>query len=186
MNESLRISVREIELRDIEHLEDYWLNSEPAFMIGMGVDLKKLPTREGLRKMLSEQIETPYELKDSYALIWEINGKEAGHSSVNKIIFGKEAYMHLHLWKGYYRKKGLGTELVKKSLPFYFENLKLEQLVSEPYALNPAPNRTLEKIGFEFDKRYVTVPGWLNFEQEVNRWRMTRDTFEKKWSPEPL
>ncbi len=61
------------------------------------------------------------------------------------------------------------------SLPFFFKNLQLKNVFCEPYALNPAPNRTLEKVGFECLEEYVTVPGYLNFEQPVKRWRMSRE-----------
>ena len=40
------------------------------------------------------------------------------------------------------------------------------------YAENPGPNRTLAKLGFRLIKRYRTVPGIINFEQEVNRYVM--------------
>ena len=178
MNKNAQIKVREIELKDIDLIADYWLKSEPDFLIGMGVDLNKLPTRSGLQKMLTEQINTSLTNKKSFALIWELDGKPIGHSNINGIEFGKQATMHLHLWKSNNRKKGIGTELIRKSIPFYFENLKIEKLICEPYALNPAPNKTLEKIGFEFIKEYRTIPGSLNFEQDVNRWELTKDQFE--------
>ena len=71
----------------------------------------------------------------------------------------------------------MGRQLVKLSLPFFFNLLHLERIWCEPYALNPAPNRTLEKVGFSFVKRYTTIPGSLNFEQEVNRWVLEREDF---------
>jgi len=73
--------------------------------------------------------------------------------------------MHLHLWNAASRKKGIGSQLVKMSLKYFFENLKLKRLFCEPYALNPAPNKTLEKTGFDFVKEYITIPGAFNFEQ---------------------
>jgi len=170
-------SVREITFEDFDLIADYWLKSDPDFLISMGVDLAKVPSREALINMLTEQLNLPLEQKQSYALIWEIDGKPSGHSNINGIEFGKHAMMHLHLWNSTNRKKGLGVELVKKSLPFYFDNLKLKILYSEPYALNPAPNRTLEKIGFDFEKRYTRIPGSLNFVQEVNRWNLTREKY---------
>jgi len=179
MNENLNIKVREVQLKDVDLIVDYWLNSDPDFLVSMGVDLTKLPTRNGLSKMLTEQINTPLKSKKSYALIWELNGKQIGHSNVNGIEFGKQATMHLHLWKNDLRKKGFGTELVKKSLPFYFKELELNNLFCEPYTLNPAPNKTLEKVGFEFEKKYMTIPGSLNFKQEVNRWRLTKGKYNK-------
>jgi len=183
MNENFNIKVREIELKDIELIADYWLGSEPDFLMNMGVDLSKLPTRNGLIKMLTEQIDTSLKHKSSYALIWELDGKQIGHSNVNPVEYGKQATMHLHLWRSNNRKKGIGTELVRKSLPFYFERLKIGKLICEPYALNPAPNKTLEKVGFEFVKKYRTIPGSLNFEQEVNRWELTRVNYERSLKP---
>ncbi|MDX1544686.1 MAG: GNAT family protein [Christiangramia sp.] len=177
MEEALELSVREIEKKDIDLITDYWLNADPEFLKGMGVDLQKLPSRSSFKDMLTRQIETPYQEKKSYALIWLANDIEVGHSNVNEIEYGKQAKMHLHLWNSGQRKKGLGSELLAKTLPLYFRNLKLEVLWCEPYAKNPAPNRTLDRAGFEFVKRYITVPGSLNFEQEVNRWKLTREKF---------
>jgi len=179
MSDNLNISVREIKRIDIELLADYWFRSNPGFFKRMGADKNKLPTRTRMEQMIAEQISLPIKDKNSYALIWELNGKQIGHSNVNNIIYGNEATMHLHLWNANNRKKGTGTELVKKSLPFYFKNLSLKKLICEPYALNLAPNKTLEKVGFEFVKRYRTVPGSLNFEQEVNRWELTKENFEE-------
>lgn len=179
MSHNQYISAREIKIIDIELLADYWFKSDSDFFKKMGADKGKLPTRLRMEQMLAEQISLPMKNKNSYALIWELNGKQIGHSNVNNIIYGNKATMHLHLWKSNNRRKGTGTELVKKSLPFYFKNLKLKTLICEPYALNLAPNKTLEKVGFEFIKRYITVPGSLNFEQEVNRWELTKENFEK-------
>lgn len=73
----------------------------------------------------------------------------------------------------------MGAHFVKLTIPFYFNNFHLQTLYCEPYALNPAPNKTLPKAGFEFVKDYVCVPGWLNFEQMVNLWQMTREKFSR-------
>lgn len=179
MNDNSNISVREINTIDIDLLVDYWFKSDSEYLNSMGADKKKLPTRHRMIEMLTEQISLPIEDKTSYALIWELDGKQIGHSNVNNIIYGKEATMHLHLWRPDIRKKGIGTELVKKSLLYYFNKLRLNKLICEPYALNQAPNKTLKKVGFDFLKRYRTIPGSLNFEQEVNRWELTKEKYEK-------
>lgn len=129
--------------------------------------------------MLQLHINTPFERKGTYALIWEADNIPVGHSNINKIIFGKEAYMHLHIWRSTWRKKGLGIQLVKKSLPIYFDKFNLEELICEPRSGNPAPNKTLENSGFEFEKKYITIPGIINYEQEVNRWKMKRSQFDE-------
>jgi RimJ/RimL family protein N-acetyltransferase len=168
------LSVREIEEKDIDFLANYWANADAAFLLSMGADINKLPEREELKKMLAEQLSLPYEEKKSYCIIWLADDKAIGHSNVNKIIYAEEAYMHLHLWNADVRKKGFGVALVKMTIPYFFKNLKLKKLFCEPYALNPAPNKTLEKAGFTFVKNYVTTPGWINFEQKVNLWEIKR------------
>lgn len=174
-----QLRVRELVLSDIELICNYWLNADNDYLVGMGVDVKKLPSREDLTHMLTQQIQLPYEEKSSLALIAEVNGIPSGHCNVNSIFYGKEATMHLHLWNKSNRLKGLGTQMVVQSLPVFFEKLKLETLWCEPYAGNPAPNKTLKKIGFEWVKNYVTTPGALNFEQEVNRYKLTKDRLKK-------
>jgi RimJ/RimL family protein N-acetyltransferase len=172
---SAALSVREIERGDVPLIANYWLKSDPEFLKGMGVDLAKLPSRGDLTDMLSEQLHQSYDEKKSYCLIWLVDNKPTGHSNVNKIKYGEEAYMHLHFWDNSFRKQGYGTELVKMSLPLFFKNLRLKKICCEPYALNPAPNKTLEKVGFKFIKKHTTIPGYLNFEQEVNLWEIIEE-----------
>ena len=165
-----KLNVREIRESDINFIADYWSTATPEYLLNMGVDLKKMPARSDFLTMLSNQIKLNYEHKKSFALIWEVDGKPVGHSNVNPIEFGNQAFMHLHIWYPEYRGKGFGEKFVKLSIPLFFEKLKLQRLFSEPYALNPSPNRTLPKAGFKFVKSYMTIPGSINFEQQVNRW----------------
>lgn len=174
-----KLSVREMVRGDIDAVADYWLFSGPDHLLRMGVDLKKLPSRENLKSMLIGELNKALVKRMSYALIWECDGKAIGHCNVNQIEFGVSASMHLHLWKANIRQKGLGSTLVKQSLPYFFERLQLQRIYCEPYALNPAPNKTLAKIGFVWEKKYTTIPGSLNFEQEVNRWVITKSAFQK-------
>lgn len=171
-NQQLRI--REIQSVDIDSIIHYWLDSDKAYLKGMGVDLSLLPKADEIRNFLENQIKTPIEEKTSYALIWELNNHAIGHCNVNEIDFGNSAKMHLHLWDVSNRKKGIGTELVQKSTDIFFKNLKLKTIICEPYANNEAPNKTLAKCGFEFQKKYITTPGTWNFEQEVCRWELTK------------
>lgn len=182
MKLSSQLHVREIEANDIEYLLDYWFNSDARYLEKMGADIEKLPARSEFRKMLEDQLNTPFTTKKAYALIWELYGTLIGHSNVNNISYGKEATMHLHLWNSENRTKGIGTALLRKSIFFYFNNLKIKKLICEPYALNPAPNKTLEKVGFHFIKKYRTTPGTINFEQEVNRWELTKEKYNTIWA----
>jgi len=177
----MQLSVREIEEKDIPSIISYWLDSDGDFLKSMGVDLEKIPSTENLEKMLHGQLEKSYAEKPSYATIWEVDGRAIGHCNVGDIIYGDQALMHLHIWDASDRKLGCGFELAKLSLPYFFKNLDLKNLFCEPYALNPAPNRTVEKLGFEFVKEYETIPGALNFMQPVKRWVLTKERFDEKY-----
>lgn len=166
------LSVREITHADVPRIADYWQHATPDFLRGMGVDIQKMPTREQWLDMLAGQVNRPYADRQSYCLVWLLNGEPVGHSNVNKIIYGQEAYMHLHLWVDDVRKQGLGEAFVRLCIPHFIKNLQLKKLCCEPYAHNPGPNKTLQKLGFTHVKTHITTPGWLNFEQEVNLWEL--------------
>jgi RimJ/RimL family protein N-acetyltransferase len=171
------LSVREIELADVPLIVDYWTNSSDEHLQQMGVDLAKVPDAEQLYKNISTHLHMAVELRQSYCIIWQLRGKPIGHSNTSPTNFGKDAFMHLHLWNSEARHRGIGSELIRLSMKHFFERLQLEDLYSQPYSLNPAPNRALEKAGFEFVKEYVTVPGSLNFEQPVKLWHFSRQRF---------
>jgi RimJ/RimL family protein N-acetyltransferase len=175
---NIHLSVREIQESDIPLISSYWLNASSDYLRGMGADPEKIPSKEQWQAMLQTQISQPYQEKQSYCLIWLANEEPVGHSNINKIIMGQEAAMHLHLWQGQHRQKGMGAALVKLGLPYFFNNYRLQLLYSEPYTLNIAPNKTLEKAGFVFEKEYETSPGSLNPVQQVKRWVFTREKFK--------
>jgi RimJ/RimL family protein N-acetyltransferase len=134
--------------------------------------LSRLPARELFEQALLGNLALPYPKKKAYALIWEANGTPIGHSNLNPVTYGDEGYMHLHIWQEANRKKGWGAGLIALSLPWYFKNMKVKKLYCQPYALNPAPNRLLEKSGFTFVKHYTTIPGSFSYEQPVNLWKI--------------
>ncbi|MBD0376552.1 MAG: GNAT family N-acetyltransferase [Flavisolibacter sp.] len=173
-----RLSVRKALEADFENIIDYFLNADKDFLIGIGADIAKLPKREEWLALLLEDFQQKIEDRKFFYVIWLMDNEPVGHSNINKIVFGEEAYMHLHLWNPAKRRKGAGAELVKRSLPYYFETFKLKIAYCEPYAFNPAPNKTLEKIGFDFTKQYETTPGCINYHQTVNRWCLTFDKFQ--------
>ena len=173
-----QLTVRELTPGDIAALVNYWMSATPEFLNGMGVDTSKLPPSNVFSDRLNSQLQLPVEERTSYCLIWELDDKPVGHCNTNPTFFGKEAMMHLHLWDAACRRSGLGLTFVNLSLPYFFKTLKLKKIISEPYALNPSPNKTLQKAGFELVKEYTTTPGTINFEQPVKRWELTVERYK--------
>ena len=175
--EADRLSVREMELNDAVRIVDYFVNADRDFLIGMGADPDKLPSKIEWLKLLEEEFLKPLKEKEFYYIIWLINGEPVGHSNINKIEYGETATMHLHLWINAKRKSGYGLEFMKMTLPYFFKEFELKTLICEPYAENPAPNKILPKLGFEFIGPITKTPGWINFKQTVNRFELSNKNF---------
>ena len=159
---------------EYELMLDYFYKADDSFLRGMGVDRLKLPNRDEWLDALLVDHERPDDERERFYLLWIFAGEKVGHSSINKIVCGTQSFIHLHLWKAQLRRAGLGTEFVRRSANFYFERFNLQKVVCEPLADNPAPNRVLEKLGFTFVSRYRTTPGVIAYEQDVNRYELTR------------
>jgi RimJ/RimL family protein N-acetyltransferase len=168
------LTAREAEEKDIQHIANYWFTADEEYLKGMGVDIAKMPVQKDFSTMLATQLSLPYNEKKAYAIIWMVNGEPIGHCNLNPVVFGDHAYMHIHIWHAKDRKGGYGTELIKLSLPFFFKNMSLNKIYCQPYALNPAPSKTLVKTGFKFVKEYITTPGSITFEQTVQLWEIEK------------
>ena len=158
---------------DYERAIDYFLTADDAYLLGMGVDRGLLPDRDSWLRMLVPDLERDDPEKQAFYVAWIYNGEAIGHSNINKIRFGEEAFIHLHMYKPDLRKAGLGAEFFKRSAQTFVERFKLKRLLCEPWAGNEAPNRVLLKVGFRFLRKYRTVPSLIQFEQEVNRYELT-------------
>jgi RimJ/RimL family protein N-acetyltransferase len=112
----------------------------------------------------------PIEKRQAFLTIWLANDQSIGFSTTDKIVYGQEAYMHLHVVDPERRHAGVGVACVRQSVRIYFDALKLARLFCEPNAFNVAPNRTLQAAGFRYVKTHRTVPGPLNYHQAVTRW----------------
>jgi RimJ/RimL family protein N-acetyltransferase len=170
----MKHNVREMKLSEAHFMINYFLEADHSFLSALGVDPAKLPQFDQWYNILKQDFGRSIDDRHFFYLVWELDGVPIGHSNINNIVYAKEAFMHLHIWNPIQRKTGHGTLFVRESIKIYFELFNLSQLFCQPYALNPAPNRTLRKVGFKYLKTYETTPGWINFPQPVNLWVLDR------------
>ena len=167
-------TVREMVSSEVDLIIDYFQSATPEHLETLGVDPTRLPPAENWRERLRRQCDLPIDQRSMVAVIWLSEDRPIGFSTSDKIHYGEQANMHLHVTEPERRQQGIGAECVRRSVDIYFERLKLKRLFCEPNAFNVAPNRTLQKAGFKYLKTYMTVPGPLNFHQAVNRWVIER------------
>jgi RimJ/RimL family protein N-acetyltransferase len=159
-----------VSLADYERMVGYFHGASDASLLAMGVDRAKIPPRGRWLETLMADFAKPLAERQSFYMCWSLDGAPVGHSNVNRLHYGHQAFVHLHLWHAVRHRQGLGLMFFRMSITEYVSRLRLHLIVCEPYAANPAPNRVLQKAGFHFVRTYRTTPGPLNFEQDVNRW----------------
>jgi RimJ/RimL family protein N-acetyltransferase len=169
------LSVREMRLAEVGLVVDYFHGASPEHLETLGVDPTRLPEPARWREYYAREYGQPIEKRKAFLVVWEADGDAIGFSRADKIIYGRQAHMHLHIVNPQARRIGHGTACVRETVRLYFEALQLERLYCEPNAFNVAPNRTLQRVGFKYVKTHRTVPGWLNYHQAVTQWVIERD-----------
>ena len=170
----MALTVREMTAAETDLIIDYFQNSTPEHLETLGVDPTRLPPVQSWRERLQREATLPIDKRTVVLVIWLRDDRPIGFSTSDKIRYGEQANMHLHVTDPERRQQGAGVECVRRSVDIYFERLKLKRLFCEPNAFNVAPNRTLQKAGFKYLKTHMTVPGPLNFHQAVTRWVIER------------
>jgi RimJ/RimL family protein N-acetyltransferase len=166
--------VREMAIHEVELIVDYFHGSTPEHLDLLGVDPQRLLAPERWRAWYGAEYERPVEERSTVLVIWELDGAPVGFSTADKITFGEQAYMHLHVMDPDKRRSGIGTRCVRDTVDFYFRRLALKRLFCSPNAFNLAPNRTLQAVGFKYLRTHMTVPGPINYHQAVTEWVLER------------
>ena len=170
----MALTVREMMSSEVNIIIQYFQDSTPEHLETLGVDPSRLPPAQSWRERLQRECTLPIEQRTMMLVIWLSDDQPVGFSTSDKIRYGEQAHMHLHVTDPERRHQGTGVECVRRSADIYFERLKLKRLFCEPNAFNMPPNRTLQKAGFKYLKTHMTVPGPLNFHQAVTRWVVER------------
>jgi RimJ/RimL family protein N-acetyltransferase len=166
----VELQVRPMGVADIDMRIRYFHEASDAHLELLGVDRTRLGALRAWRRSFEEGLDRPLAARTDVGLVWEAAGEAIGFSTAERIVFGDSAYMHLHLLRSEHRRKGYGTELVRRSARMYVELFELERLYSEPHAFNLAPNRTLQAAGFRYVSTQRTRPSPVNVEQVTNLW----------------
>lgn len=170
----MRLRTREMEAAEANIRIDYFHGASDEDLLAMGVGRDLLPSPEAWRASFEADLGHPLRDRELFALVWELDGQAVGFSTADHITFGQEAFMHLHLLEPQRRRRGLGTEFVRRSAAVFFDVLELERLYCQPNAFNVAPNRTVQRAGFRYLFTREAAPSPINFPQPMTRWVLDR------------
>ena len=76
---------------------------------------------------MQRQIALPIEQRAAVLVLWLSDGRPVGFSTADKISFGEQANMHLHVIDPDRRNSGIGAACVRLTVDLYFEPLKLKR-----------------------------------------------------------
>ena len=165
----MNLSVGPLEAKEVPLVVDYFYQCSLTDLKRMGVAPEKLPAKIKWVENIQFQMALPDKEKELFYLLWCKDNQAVGHSNLSHLIYGKTAKVHLHLWPSEKRHSGLGKRFMEQCLAHYFSRFELPEIICEPKADNPAPNRLIPQLGFKHIKTYTTIPGPINFSQVVNR-----------------
>lgn len=170
----MRLEVRPLRPVEAHRVVDYFLGLGAADLARMGVDPARLPPRAGWVQRLEETVrEGP--ASGSFYLAWLVDGGLVGHAALKDLVVGDRASIHLHLWAGTHRGRGLGADLFCRSVLDAHERFRLRSLACEPSAANPMPNGMLARVGFPLVRTYLGASSDLSAVTTLNRYEVRRD-----------
>jgi hypothetical protein len=92
---------------DYQRVVDYFLCADESFLRGMGVDADRLPDRHAWLERLLPDLTLPDSQKQTFYVGRDYQGQRVGHCNLNQLVYGVQAYAHLHLWDRATRRGGL-------------------------------------------------------------------------------
>lgn len=91
------LTVREMLLADVGLRINYFHDASDDYLRMLGVERNLLPAPEEWHEFYEEDYARSIQERANYSLIWELDGEPVGFSSADQIVFGEEAFMHLHI-----------------------------------------------------------------------------------------
>lgn len=168
------LSIRIMQPHECGIVTEYFQNLSEQDLERLSIQPARLMEKIELEKIFESEHNRAIEDMSFLHILWLLDKKIIGFSAAEKISYGKEANIHLHIVTRQLRNKGLGLKFVKMTVEFLFEHLELEFLYCEPSANNPPPNKTLKRAGFRHLNTYSTVPSPINYQHSVNRWQIQK------------
>jgi hypothetical protein len=94
-----RLSVRPMAPEEVERVVGYFHDADDEFLALLGADRPRFPDRASWCALVRDDMARPLPEREYHYLVWEVDDRPVGHCNINKITFGRDAYLHLHLWE---------------------------------------------------------------------------------------
>src|ERR1019366_2967419 len=103
----MTLSVREMTIAETDLIIDYFQRSTPEHLETLGVDPTRLPPVDGWRDRLRRECALPGDQQAVVPVVWLTDDMPIGFSTSDKILYGEQANMHLHVTDPGRRNQGI-------------------------------------------------------------------------------
>ncbi len=93
----MSLTVREMTAAETGLIIDYFQKATPEFLETLGVDPTRLPPETLWRERMQGHVALPVEQRAAVLAVWLSDDRPVGFSTADKITFGEQANMHLHV-----------------------------------------------------------------------------------------
>ncbi len=118
----MTVTVRPMTLQETAHIIAYFHAATPEHLEILGVDPSRLPPASQWQRLYDLMFDQPVEQRSSFLVSWLSGDDFFGFSTADKIRFGQQANMHLHITNPSLRSQGIGVECVKQTIELYFQS----------------------------------------------------------------
>ena len=166
-------ALRDLAEKEIEDVVRYWFTSSDEFLDFMGVDRKRLGTREEARQRFVGSIRTGELEQKTLALAITLNDDLVGYTLLNRYAPDIN-YSHWHIIVPPLRGCGISTALYPHRIQTYFDLVPMERLIHQTRTRNAGVNRMLDKYVPVADTCHVEHPDGVALPGEFNLRYVTR------------
>ncbi len=149
--------LRDLTINDLEPIVRYWMDSDPAFLADMGIDLASRGTAADVLTRMSRAIPSINPKQRSVALAITVDDQFAGYTLLNRYS-SMENYSHWHITRPGFRRCGISRALYPLRLAAYFNRFQIERLVHQTRTSNLGVNRLLDQFVGVAETRWIEIP----------------------------
>lgn len=152
-----KAALRDFSAEDVDAVVQYWLTGSDDFLDFMGVDRKRLGTRDDISRRFLSAIRTGDPNQETAAFAITLNGGLVGYTLLNRYT-PERNYSHWHITVAHLRASGISTALYPHRIKTYFDLFPLERLIHQTRTRNAAVNRMLDKYVPVAETSHVEQP----------------------------
>jgi RimJ/RimL family protein N-acetyltransferase len=169
----MNVKIRELQASDIEGIIAYFQRLSAVELVEMGIDSTSLKLEDDWKKWFEQNLYQSLYKVAAYFLIWDIDDVMVGFTFVDRIVYGRDAYMHMYLIQPQLRKSGHGQKFMRQSTKALFNQFKFDELYCEPSAINTEAQRALQACGFKYVKTHNKPSPDFAYKVPLSQWRLT-------------